>query len=238
MAVEGDRMRTLPIAFAAVLTVAAPAQAATRTFGITSFTKVRVDGPFRVRLATGVAPFARASGSAAALDRLAVDVQGDTLIVHSSTSSWGGYPGANAGPVEVIVGTHDLSNAWLNGAGLLAIDRVKGLSFALSVQGSGAAEIAQVTSDQMNVSIAGTASARLAGQTRKLTALVRGISTLQASGLAARDAVIGAEGAATIDANVANSVTVDASGPATIRLTGGASCTVKASGSASVSGCR
>ena len=231
-------MRTFLIAFATMLSLAAPAQAATRTFGITSFTKVRVDGPFAVRVATGVAPFARASGSAAALDRLAVDVQGDTLVVHSSTSSWGGYPGANAGPVEVIVGTHDLTNAWLNGAGVLAIDRVKGLSFALSVQGSGAAEIAQVNSDQMNVSITGTASAKLAGQTRKLTALVRGISTLQASGLASRDAMIGAEGASTIDASATNSVTVEASGPATIRLAGGGACTVKASGAASVSGCR
>lgn len=233
-------MRTFPIALAAAaaLTVVAPAQAATRTFGITSFTKVRVDGPFKVSVATGVAPFARASGSAAALDRVAVDVQGDTLVVDSSTSSWGGYPGADSGPVEISVGTHDLTNAWLNGAGTLAIDGVKGLSFALSVQGSGAAEIARVQSDQLNVSIVGTASARLAGQTRKLTALVRGISTLQASGLAARDAVIGAEGASTIDASAANSVTVEASGPATIRLTGGGSCTVKASGSASVSGCR
>ena len=45
----------------------------------------------------------------------------------SNVVSWGGYPGANAGPVEVSVGTHDLSDAWLNGAGALAIDRVKGL---------------------------------------------------------------------------------------------------------------
>src|SRR4051794_40413853 len=101
-------MRTFPIAFAAALTLAAPAWADTRTFGVTSFTKVRVDGPFKVRVATGVAPFARASGSAAALDRIDVGVQGDTLVVRSSTSSWGGYPGANSGPVEVTLGTHDL----------------------------------------------------------------------------------------------------------------------------------
>ena len=152
-------MRTFLFAFAATLTLAAPADAASRNFGITSFTKVRVDGPFKVMLATGVAPFARASGSAAALDRVAVEVRGDTLVVHSNVSSWGGYPGANSGPVEVSVGTHDLTNAWLNGAGSLAIDRVKGLSFALSVQGSGAAEIADVEADRMILASSAAAAA-------------------------------------------------------------------------------
>jgi hypothetical protein len=237
MAMEGGHMRTFLIA-AAIIAVAAPADAATRNFGITGFTKVRVDGPYKVTLATGVAPFAKASGPTAALDRVAIDVRGDTLIVHSNASSWGGYPGANAGPIEVSLGTHDLSSAWLNGAGSLAIDRVKGLSFALSVQGSGGAEIGMVSADQMNVSLVGTASARLAGEARKLTALVRGISTLDAAKLSTRDATIGAEGAATIDADVGNAVSVDAVGTATIRLTGRPSCTLKVSGSSSVAGCR
>jgi hypothetical protein len=231
-------MRTFLFAVAAMFALVAPAGAATRNFGITGFTKVRVEGPYKVSLATGVAPFARASGSPAALDRVAIDVQGDTLVVRSNASSWGGYPGKDAGPVEVSVGTHDLTNAWLNGAGTLAIDRVKGLSFALSVQGSGAGEIAEVNADQMNVSLVGTASAKLAGEARKLTALLRGISTLDAARLVAHDATIGAEGAATVDANATNAVGVDASGAATIRLTGSPSCTLKVSGSTSVSGCR
>src|SRR5437763_7157653 len=145
-------MRTFVIA-AALIAFAAPAGAATRNFGITSFTKVRVEGPFKVSLATGVAPFARATGSAAALDGVLLDVRGDTLVVHASSSSWGGYPGANPGPVEVSLGTHELGSAWLSGAGTLAIDKVKGLSFALSVQGSGRAEIGAVSADQMNVSV-------------------------------------------------------------------------------------
>ena len=230
-------MRTFLLA-AALLAVAAPAAGAARNFGITDFQKIRVDGPFRVRLTTGVAAFATATGSAAALDRVAVEVRGDTLIVHNDVDSWGGYPGKDAGPVDVTIGTHDLTSAWLNGSGSLSIDRVKGLSFSLSVQGSGAGDIAQVRADQLNVSVVGTASAHVAGQAAKLTAVIRGISTLDASALAARDATLGAEGAATIGANVSNTVTIDASGPATVRLTGSPACTVRASGSATVSGCR
>jgi hypothetical protein len=234
---EGAFMRTFLLA-AAVLAIAVPGNAAPRHFGITSFQKIRVDGPFRVRLTTGVAPFATASGSPEALDRISIDMRGDTLLVHGNLDSWGGYPGTNAGPVEVILGTHEISAAWVNGSGSLAIDRVKGLSFDLSVQGSGLGEIGEAEVDQLNVSVVGTASARIAGQAAKVTAVIRGISSLDASALRAKDASLGADGAATIAANVSNSVTLDAKGPATVKLAGAPSCTLRVSGSASVSGCR
>lgn len=232
-------MRTfLLAAVAAACVIAAPAGAATRNFGITSFTKVRVDGPFNVSLSTGVAPFARASGSQAALDRVAIDVQGDTLVVHNDINGWGDYSGKDTGPVEISLGTHDLSAAWLNGSGALSIDRAKGLSFNLSVQGSGIADIDQADVDQLNVNVVGTASATLAGRAGKTTAVVRGVSTLDAANLLSKDATIGAEGTAKVAANVSNSVTVDASGPSTVTLSGSPSCTLRVSGSASVSGCR
>lgn len=231
-------MHTFLIAAASLVAFASPAGGATRNFGITSFDKIRVDGPFRVTLATGVAPFARASGSPAAIDRVAIEVRGNTLVVHNNLDSWGGYPDKDPGPVEISLGTHDLSAAYLNGSGLLAIDRVKGLSFGLSVQGSGAGEIGKVDVDQLNVNVGGSASAKLAGAAAKITAVVRGISSVDAANLAAKDATIGVEGAATIDASVSNAVTVDASGPATVRFSGRPSCTLRVSGSASVSGCR
>jgi hypothetical protein len=230
-------MRTF-LFIAALATPATPAAAATRNFGITSFEKVRVDGPFKVRLTTGVAPFATATGSPAALDRIAIDVRGNTLVVHTNLDSWGGYPGTDVGPVEISLGTHDLSAAWLNGSGALSIDKIKGLSFDLSVQGSGAGDVGHADVDQLNVSVVGTASARLAGQAAKITAVIRGIASLDAAGLSARDASLGADGAATIAASVSDSVTVDATGPATVRLSGRPACTLRVSGSASVSGCR
>jgi hypothetical protein len=230
-------MRTF-LLFAVLAATAAPASAATRNFGVTSFEKVRVDGPFKVTLKTGVAPFAKASGSQAALDRVAIEMRGDTLVVHGNLDSWGGYPGEESGPVEISLGTHDLGSAWVNGSGVLSIDRVKGLKFGLSVQGSGAGEIGQANVDQLSVTVVGSASARLAGEAGKMTAVIRGISSLDAGALSAKDATLGAEGSSTIAADVSNSVTVNASGPATVRLSGGPACTLRVSGSASVSGCR
>src|SRR5690348_15394711 len=105
-------MRTFLIAASAACLMSSPAAAATRNFGVTSFEKIRIEGPFDVSLKTGVAPFARASGSPAAIDRVAIDVQGTTLVVHRSLDSWGGYPDKNPGPVVISLGTHDLSSAW------------------------------------------------------------------------------------------------------------------------------
>src|SRR5438046_8332611 len=207
-------MRTFLTAAVLALTLAAPAGAATRNFGITGFEKVRIEGPFKVRLTTGVAPFASASGSLTAIERVAIDVRGNTLVVHSDLSSWGGYPGQDSGPVEISLGTHDLSSAWLSGSGALAIDKVKGLSFDLSAQGSGSATVGRADVDQLNVSVVGTANATLAGQAAKLTAVVRGIAGLDAANLAVKDATIGAEGSATVAANVSNSASIDGSGPA------------------------
>ena len=230
-------MRTcLPLLLA--FAISAPSEAATRNFGVSGFDRVRVDGPYAVTLTTGVAPFAVASGSQTALDAVSIEVQGRTLIVHINRSAWGGYPGKDSGPAEIQVGTHDLSAAYLNGAGSLSIDKVSALAFELSVQGSGLASIGNTDVDQLLIGVVGSASATLAGRVGKLTATVRGISSLDASNLVIKDATISAEGAATVKANITNAAKVDGTGPATIVLTGNPACTSKLNGSASVSGCR
>ena len=230
-------MRTHLPAFLAIAALGAPAGAATRNFGITDFTKVRVSGPYKVILSTSVAPFARATGSSAALDRVMVEVRGDTLVVQSNPS-WGGYPGEDPGPVEVAIGTHDLTNASLIGSGSLAIDHVKSQKFTLTIQGSGSSAIGDISTDQMIISLEGTASARVAGNAGKVTVLARGVSTLDAAGLSTPSADIDADGSATVDANVTDMAKINAWGPATVRLSGGPTCTLKVEGSTTVSGCK
>lgn len=215
----------------------APAIAAERSYSVTAFDRVRVDGPYRVRLRTGVAPFARAAGSTGGIDALSVHVEGRTLIVRQNRSGWGGYPGQAAGPVELDIGTHDLGAAWLNGAGSLDIDRVKGLSFDIAVQGSGSIAIAQAKVDSLKIAISGAGSARVAGTAPRLTAIVRGTSTLDVADLAVRDATVGVEGPSTVKAAVTGTAEVDARGAASVILAGSPACTVRAAGSAVVEGC-
>lgn len=217
---------------------AVPASAATRNFTVTGFEQIRVEGPFRVKLMTGVPPSASASGAQAALDRVAIDVLGRTLIVHSDVSAWNADPDADTGPVEITIGTHDLDSAALTGSGTVDIDKVTALSFTGSALGSGAIGIAKADVDQLSISLSGTSSAAIAGRAGTLTVSTLGTSSFDGSALAAKDATITAQGPATIKANVSDSATIQASGPATVTLIGSPSCTTHAGSSASVSGCR
>ena len=233
-----DRSPILALLALASLPAAAAAPTTERSFSIPGFDRVRIDGPYQVTLRTGVAPYARATGTPVSIDGLSVKVEGRTLVVRSGSGGWGGYPGEGRGPVTVEVGTHNLSAVYINGAGALMVDRVKGLGFEVTIQGAGLARIDQVDVDQLKVGISGSGTTRLAGRAAKLTTTVRGTSSFEADGLRVSDAVIGAEGPSIIRAQVTNSAKVDANGLASITLTGDPACTVKAHGSANVVGCK
>ena len=234
-------MTKLLLAALLFATAAAPATAAdaTRNFGVSGFDRVRIDGDYKVVLTVGAPPFARAKGSMRALDPVDIVVEGRTLVVRSkSSASWGGYPGESAGPVEVTIGTHDLTAAFVNGAGSLSINKVRGLKFEASAQGAGAIAIDRVEVDQFQLALAGAASAKLSGTAIKLTATVRGSSSLDGEALTVKDAVIGAQGPAIVKLTATGTAKVDAIGVAAVTLTGKPSCVVTTKGSASVSGCR
>lgn len=233
-----DRLPILALLALASLPAVAAAPTTQRSFSVTGFDRIRVDGPYKVALRTGVAPFARATGTAASIDGLSMKVEGRTLVIRAGNTGWGGYPGEGRGPVTIEAGTHDLSAIYINGAGALDVDRVKGLSFEISIQGSGIARIDQVDVDQMKVGVSGAGTTRLAGRAAKLTTTVRGTSAFEGDGLKVTDAVIGAEGPSIVRMQVTNSAKVDANGLVSVTLTGNPACTVKARGSANVVGCK
>ena len=233
-----DRLPILALLALASLPAAAAAPTVQRNYSVTSFDRVRVDGPYEVRLKTNVAPFARATGAGAAIDSVSVKVEGRTLIVRPSSGGWGGYPGESRGPVTIELGTHELATAWLNGAGTLIIDKVKGLGFDLAIQGAGSARIEYADVDQLKLGMSGAGSARIAGRAASMNVIVRGTSSLDAEGLSVKDAVIGAEGPTIVRATVTNAAKVDALGLAAVTLAGKPACTVNAKGSASVTGCK
>jgi hypothetical protein len=172
-----------------------------------------------------------------AIDRVSVDVAGRTLVVRQNPGSWGGYPGEAPGPVEIELGTHDLSQAWINGSGTLSIDRIRGLLFDLALQGSGSALVGNADVDQLKIGISGAGNVSIAGKAPKLTAVVRGTSVLDAAGLTTKDVVVGAEGPSTVRVVATATAKIDARGLTNVEVGGNPSCTVKAEGSAVVTGC-
>ena len=235
-----DRLPILALLIIASLpaSVFGAAPSSQRNYSVTSFDRIRVDGPYQVQLQTNVAPYARAKGSQAALDSVSIAVEGRTLIVRAGGGGWGGYAGENPGPVTIELGTHDLGTAWINGPGALNIDRVKGLSFELAIQGSGSARIDHSEVDQMKVGISGAGSVRLSGSAKRLTAVIRGTSSFDGESLTVKDAVLGSEGPAVIRATVTETAKVDTVGVGSVTLVGNPACIVSAKGSAIVTGCK
>lgn len=238
---KGRMIARLPLLalIAAASLPASAAPAASRNFGVSGFDRIRVDGPFEVRLTTGVAPFAKASGkTGAAIDNVSVKVDGRTLIIRRDANAWGGYPGQSGGLVVIEVGTHDLSSAWLNGAGSLAIDAVKGLSFDLNIEGAGVARIDNVAVDQFRVSVSGFGTARLAGKALKASTFARGSVNIDAAALSTKDAVVTAEGPSLVQLTATDTAKVNTFGVASVTLSGNPSCTLRVQGSSTVSGCK
>ncbi len=226
--------RTLPLALLACA-AAVPAGAAERTYSITDFDKVQVDGPYRVTLTSGRSSGARAEGSAEALDHVSIDVQGGTLRVRRNRSAWGSYPGSGAGPVAVTLTTRELRGAAVVGSGSLDIDRAKGLRVDLSVSGSGRLTVAAVEADNLVVGLLGSGRISLAGRARQLRATVQGSGDLAASGLSADDAQIGSDTAGSVAVTVLKSAKVTSTGAGDVEIAGSPACTVEAKGSGRVS---
>ncbi|MGH6783952.1 MAG: GIN domain-containing protein, partial [Sphingomicrobium sp.] len=90
----------------------------------------------------------------------------------------------------------------------------------------------------MRVVVSGTGGVTLGGKARQLGAVVRGMSNLEAANLSVKNATIAVEGAASVSAQVTDSVSVTGSGSGIVALTGTPACTLKVKGSGSVTGCR
>lgn len=227
----------ITLAFFLAAAVAIPATAADRNYSVTSFDRIRVEGPYAVNLTTNVAPFARASGSQRGLDSVSLRVEGRTLHVRANRSAWGSDADKPAGAVTISVGTHDLAHASVNGTGSLAIDKVRGLEFVLLVSGSGSGSVALADIDKLRVSVVGAAQAKVGGKAKLFTGNIRGAGVLDAAGLDANDVALTALGPVTLRATATNSAKITAAGVATVALEGGASCELKVTGSAVVTGC-
>lgn len=210
---------------------AAPAAAAERAFSVTSFDRIRVEGPFAVTVATGKAPSARASGSAEALERVQLRVEGRTLLIRPSLSGWGGYPGRQDAPATIAVTTPDLHTAVLLGSGRLEVDRMRGARAVLTAEGSGRLVVRQLDVDSASLAVAGAGGIEAAGRAKQVAAVARGAAEIRADDLVAPDLNLIAETAGSVTLTATRSAKVRASGVGSVEVLGSAACEVQKLGS-------
>jgi len=228
-----DMIRTSTILFA-LAALPTAAHAAERRFTVTGFDRVQVDGPYEVVLTTGRSTSAVASGTAVALHGVSIDVQGGTLRIRPKTGAWGGYPGEDAGPVRIALGTMSVKGAVLSGSGSLSIDKVAAMRADLSLSGSGRLAVGTVTADLLSVASQGSGALALGGKVKSLRAAVQGSGALEGEGLSADDAVITSATAGEIALTVRRAATVTSSGSGGTRIVGSPACTVRRTGAGPV----
>lgn len=228
-------MRRTLLAFALLAAAATPAAGAERLYSVSDFDRIEVRGPYRVTLATGRSSSARAEGSAAALDRISIDVQGRTLRIRANPSAWGGNAADRGGPVAIRLTTRDIRAATIIGAGGLAVDRVRGLRVDLSLAGSGELSVAALEADNLVVGLLGAGRVAIGGKAKQFRATVQGSGDLAAFGLAVDDAMIFAESAGVIEIGTARSAKIIAGGSGDVTVGGRPACTITNRGSGTVS---
>lgn len=209
--------------------VAAPAAADDRTFALGSFERVRVDGPFKVTIATGGSPGAKARADRATLDRLSITASGSTLVVRMGGAGWAEQPRLASAQVPVItLSTPRLAAVAISAGAEVAVGTMKGQRADLAVTGPGTLKVARVEADQLIGTLVGGGSMALAGKAGTARLWLNGTGTIAAPELIVDNAVIRLEGPGEIATHARFAAQVTSTGLGRVTVTGTPKCTVRA----------
>lgn len=224
--------------FAAVLLLAStPAAAADRVFSVGTFEKVRIDGPFEVRIVTGGSPQARASGDRQLIDQLDIGVNGTTLTVRLNGSGWGEMPKRQlAAPPVITLSTPRLLMLSVNAGARASVNRMASQRIDVTVIGSGTLALDKVDADQLNAALTGSGTMTIAGgRANRATVLADGSGVIDSAGVTVNDLTVRLEGAGEVRAAARYTAAVTSTGLGRVSVAGNAKCVVKAAAGGPVS---
>ena len=206
-----------------------------RTYQVGEFNRIAVAGPYDVTVRTGSAPSVRASGSEKAIERLVVEVKGDTLEIHPRKRS-GWFRGwSDTGPVRLDVTVPNLRAAEIAGSGDINVDRIAGESFKGGVAGSGDLRLGTVEVRRLKMGIAGSGEIRAeGGRAANAEYEIAGSGDIDLGNLISETADVSIAGSGNVQANATGTASVDIAGSGDVRVRGGARCSVRKAGSGNV----
>ncbi len=221
-------MRALTVALLALLLPGAAA-AASRSYSVGSFERVRVDGPFRVEIRTGVSPGATVEADQALIDRIELSVEGGTLAVRYGVGRWSERPASHPeAPPLVTLSTGAVRTLLVGPGAEVTLDRARGQRVDLSVSGAGVLTVAAADADQLGATVVGAGTMTLAGRARRARLLTSGPGTIDAGALVANDLIVRLDGTGETRAAARYTAEVTDTGLGRVTVTGPAKCTVTA----------
>ena len=207
-----------------------------KSYQVGNFTQVELAGPFDVTIHTGSAPSVSARGNQKLIDRLAVEVKGDKLVIHTeSNRGWFNWGWGTNGKADIAITMPSISAATLAGSGGINIDHVKGDNFEGTVAGSGDLNIDSVEVQSLKLSIAGSGDVRArSGQTASAAYKIAGSGGIDARSIKAQTADVSIAGSGSISGQATAAADVKIMGSGDVTLTGGAKCNITKHGSGDV----
>ena len=204
-----------------------PALAAERKVYIGSFDRIRVQGPFEVRVVQG-SPSATVSGDARVIEQVDLAVNGSTLTIRNGIGKWQERPrGTATQPIVVTLATRTVSNAMVMGAGQLHLARMAAPRVDLSVTGAGTIQAEGIEADEANATIIGGGAMMLSGKAARVRLLANGPATIDAGALVAGDLTVRVDGPGAVKANARFSASVNNIGLGQVSVAGRPKCVVK-----------
>jgi hypothetical protein len=213
-------------ALLALVGVAGATSAAERRVQITSFERIRVEGPFQVTIATGRSPTAVVSGDARRLDGVEVRVDGRTLVLRARLEGRSDAREAQA-PIAVTLGTPTLAAASLLGGGALAVTGGRTQRLDLSIAGAGAIAWTGADADQVNATVIGNGQITLGGRAGRARLMVNGAGKVDADTLSVGDLTVLVDGPGEALARARFTATVTNTGLGRVAVAGSPKCTVR-----------
>lgn len=220
-------MRWLATLLLLLLTAASAPQ--DKTFLITGFERVRVDGPFTVEIRRGPTK-AVASGDARLLQRLDIHVDGTTLVVGAGAEGWNLQRGETAESPKIILYTPALRGLLVNGGGQVKIEDMRGMRVDVAVNGAGSVEIGALQTDDLNLTLTGTGTIAASGTARRARIRSNGAGGIDAAKLQVGDATLISESSGDMRVGVRYTVRVFALGLGRVTIGGTPECKVSGPG--------
>lgn len=226
-------LRSAGLAAAALLAVA-PAVAAEKRFGLTSFEAIEVNADYVIEVTTRAPVGAVATGPQDALDRLTIDARDGRLVIGQRQFAGDADRRTPRGSVTIRINAANLRAATMGGAGSLRIDRMKGTRVTVGLRGPGTLSVGAIATDRLSVAMIGNGTMTLGGTAKQAQMTVSGAGKFDAGALKVDMLTFDGEGAGDYSLHAVKTAAVTARGVGKTVVLGKPTCTVRNIGAGSV----
>lgn len=202
-----------------------------RSFAVTGFERVQATGSENITIVTGKAPSVVATGPSDRLDRLDIQVDGDTLKIGHKPGNWASWSREG---VKIRITVPAVKGVKLTGSGSVVLDRGTGPEFSAELTGTGGLNIGQVDAQSVLMATSGSGGISAEGKCSSVKVTISGSGDTRIGNLACQDAEVRISGSGNVAAHATATANVRISGSGDVNIAGGARCTTKSSGSGTI----